>query len=202
MIRHGRPAKDEADLSLRGAHEARQATALARPQAPRDPAVSAPTADMSTWSSGQSPRANSPPDAITGDIETNPLAPRFERWAYRSQCVPGAWPLRARTRAGTTGKPTYDARRHSAPPRSGGTFSVVVPVDAAGLSGHLRGNLAMAQHQIGRAQMDGRYAGAEAEAAHGNCGRAAASSDERHPTSRWSRRTLGFDRVKRLLRMF
>ena len=41
MIRHGRPAKDEADLSsLRGAHEARQATALARPQAPRDPAVS------------------------------------------------------------------------------------------------------------------------------------------------------------------
>jgi hypothetical protein len=90
---------------------------------------------------------------------------------------------------------------------------VVVPVDAAGLAGHLRGNLATAQHQIGRAQMDGRYAGAEAEAAHGRClgeraqsrtgyGRAAASSDDRHPTSRWSRRTLGFDRVKRLLRMF
>ena len=36
----GRPTKDEADLSLRGAHEARQATALARPQTPRDPAVS------------------------------------------------------------------------------------------------------------------------------------------------------------------
>ena len=41
MIRHGRPAKDEADLSsLRGAHEARQATALARPQTPSDPPVS------------------------------------------------------------------------------------------------------------------------------------------------------------------
>jgi len=41
MIRHGRPAKDEADLSsVRGAHEARQAIALARPQTPRDPAVS------------------------------------------------------------------------------------------------------------------------------------------------------------------
>ena len=36
----GRPTKDEADLSLRGAHEARQATALARPQAPRCPPVS------------------------------------------------------------------------------------------------------------------------------------------------------------------
>jgi hypothetical protein len=34
-------AKDEADLSsLRGAHEARQATALARPQTPRGPPVS------------------------------------------------------------------------------------------------------------------------------------------------------------------
>ena len=41
IIRHGRPAKDEADLSsLRGAHEARQATALARPQTPRGPPVS------------------------------------------------------------------------------------------------------------------------------------------------------------------
>ena len=41
IIRHGRPAKDEADLSsLRGAHEARQATALARPQTPSDPPVS------------------------------------------------------------------------------------------------------------------------------------------------------------------
>ena len=41
MIRHGRPAKDEADLSsVRGAHEAPQAIALARPQTPRDPAVS------------------------------------------------------------------------------------------------------------------------------------------------------------------
>ena len=41
IIRHGRPAKDEADLSsLRGAHEARQATALARPQTPRGSAVS------------------------------------------------------------------------------------------------------------------------------------------------------------------
>lgn len=38
---YGRPAKDEADLSsLRGAHEARQATALARPQAARGSAVS------------------------------------------------------------------------------------------------------------------------------------------------------------------
>ena len=35
MIRHGRPAKDETDLSLRGADEARQATALARPQTRR-----------------------------------------------------------------------------------------------------------------------------------------------------------------------
>ena len=41
MIRHGRPAKDEADLSsMRGAHEAREATALARPQTPRGPPVS------------------------------------------------------------------------------------------------------------------------------------------------------------------
>ena len=56
---------------------------------------------------------------------TQSAAPRFKRWAYRSQCVPGAWPLRARTRAGTTGKPTHDARRHFAPPRSGGAFSVV-----------------------------------------------------------------------------
>src|SRR6476620_4782390 len=41
IIRHGRPAKDKADLSsLRGAHEARQAIALARPQTPSDPAVS------------------------------------------------------------------------------------------------------------------------------------------------------------------
>ena len=41
IIRHGRPAKDEADLSsLRGAHEARQAIALARPQTPSDPPVS------------------------------------------------------------------------------------------------------------------------------------------------------------------
>ena len=30
----GRPTKDEADLSLRGAHEARQATALARHRLP------------------------------------------------------------------------------------------------------------------------------------------------------------------------
>ena len=38
---YGRPAKDEADLSsLRGAHEARQATALARPQAAPGSAVS------------------------------------------------------------------------------------------------------------------------------------------------------------------
>jgi hypothetical protein len=41
IIRHGRPAKDKADLSsLRSAHEARQATALARPQTPRGPPVS------------------------------------------------------------------------------------------------------------------------------------------------------------------
>jgi hypothetical protein len=41
IIRHGRPAKDNADLSsLRSAHEARQATALARPQTPRGPPVS------------------------------------------------------------------------------------------------------------------------------------------------------------------
>jgi hypothetical protein len=41
MIRHGRPAKDEADLSsVRGAHEAREAIALARPPTSRGPPVS------------------------------------------------------------------------------------------------------------------------------------------------------------------
>jgi len=54
----GRPAKDEADLSsVRGAHAARQAVALARPQAARGSAVSVHRLPgMSTWLSGPRPR--------------------------------------------------------------------------------------------------------------------------------------------------
>jgi hypothetical protein len=40
MRNRGRPAKDEADLSLRGAYEARQAATLARAQTACDHAVS------------------------------------------------------------------------------------------------------------------------------------------------------------------
>jgi hypothetical protein len=47
----------------------------------------------------------------------------FKRWAYRSRCVPGSVAAQTRMRAGTTGKPPHDARRHLAPLRSGAAFS-------------------------------------------------------------------------------
>jgi hypothetical protein len=83
------------------------------------------------------------------DTATSPLAPRLSVWACRSL---RSWSVAARSASWDD----WQARlvETSRPPPT---------------AGHLRGmsDLATAQHQIGRAQMDGRSAGAEAEAAHG-----------------------------------
>jgi hypothetical protein len=96
----------------------------------------------------------------------------------------------------------FGPRRHSTHPRER-------PVDRSGLAGHLRGMATSRRHSTKlaghkwtaatRVQSRSRARQVSQRAstiAHGY-GRAAASSDERHPTSRWSRRTLGFDRVER-----
>jgi hypothetical protein len=52
--------KDEADLSVRGAHEAHEAIALARPQTPRGPPISVHRLKACRhWSSGLTRRTNS-----------------------------------------------------------------------------------------------------------------------------------------------
>ena len=80
---------------------------------------------MSTWSSGPSPRANSPPDAITGVGRKGPVGALADR-------------LRGGKNARGDDRQAHP-RCTSSLTRSGGAFSVVVPVDAAGLAGHLRG---------------------------------------------------------------